>query len=234
MRAAAGGAGGRVLQGAMIGAGVGGIYGAFSDRKTVLGGAIGGAMGGALGTAAFIHGRAGVRGVMNAARGHTVASLNNLNSAGRVALVEKASRAAWNGIKEAGKAEFSKAYGLGKRSGQLIGGTWGMAKNPIKSTLQYPVGPMGPFNQRSAAWKQRGVGIPSRGGSFVRPDGTKYAQKPTAARQMVTDLRSSLVKGRNMRLPPLRVPKRSRTPRMTPDMRTLGNQLRSGKGRKGR
>jgi hypothetical protein len=93
---------------AIIGGGLGGIYGAFSDNTSVIGGMFKGAALGAGARGAYTAGRAGI-GAYNISRGMGLGK---------------------------GQAAWSAATGLGRGAGSLIGNTARRAYNPIKSTLK--------------------------------------------------------------------------------------------------
>jgi len=140
------GAGGRALQGAVLGAGVGGAYGLASNRQTVIGGMMSGGMRGALGGAAFsaISGGMAMRGI-TAARGGNVAG------------------AFMRGMRAAGKAEWIKSSRLARSSAGQLASTWNMAANPIKSTMKGgiprgrpPVVRAGTLGMASASTRRRG------------------------------------------------------------------------------
>lgn len=121
MKGGARGFGGRTMQGAVIGAGLGGAYGAVSDRQTILGGMMGGAFrGAALGFAATAIPRTlSASRALGAAR--SAAGMGGGFRMGDIAA----------GLRSAGKAEWRSARAFADRSARLIGGTWRNAANPI-------------------------------------------------------------------------------------------------------
>lgn len=131
MRGAATGAGGRTLQGATIGAGLGSMYGAFSDRQTIVGGMMGGALRGGMLGGAFAVGRGAFYGRF--ASPGSIAKMAARNPA-------YATMSPWGRARSlamgAGRADFTKAMSFARSSYAQVAGTWGKAANPIPSTMK--------------------------------------------------------------------------------------------------